>query len=752
MNIQRTQLSPKPVQALGLPFHDEENPTIAISRTDVSATRPSIPRKPVGSQPSKCQQPTTSIHRVEHDKLPRRSNRSVHRDHFPETHARRAHLFKCWWLETAACLLFLAALVAIFATLYPHQGKPLPEWPYQLSVNTLLSIYVVVMKGTILLVTAEGLGQLKWKWMQEKRPLQDLVTYVEATRGPLGALKLLWRLHLRHPLTSAGALVTLLILAIDPFTQQMIHYYNCIVPMDGLQATMPRTNMFIQRQDWDSGNVSTTGLVEPGLREAVNNGVVSPNGRVVAYCPTGNCTFEQEYGTVTYCSSCTDVTKDLTLRSSFVKSNHTGFSMAPLVNPNGTNTTVKIDDVWIARNTNISISMSLPSGFTISANPGTTFNLTAMQVLQPSQHDGGYRVEIIVGKQFQVFDPMTGNPPKGCDTRDANDTWYCRGFGAASCSLSPCVHSYTSAIEAGELKETRVSSSGSTSSSWGSFVPPPSGPTGPGGVIVEIPATAIYQPYLGIVDTLCLSAYERQSLIDTGYQLDARARWLAYNLTFDPQSENISSNASFPQSMMFNKCIYAINNLLVYDLWDFYLTNFFKGSVEGDAGDSGGPQSGTIQILNGSQILQSMYNYGNVSFDRVNETFRNISDSMTAYLRQHSIPKYSDPAKGLVMHDQTCLSVRWAWLASPSALVILTIIFFLAMIIDTRPTGGRIPVWKSSPLPLFFHGLASPSRAPKVTNDLDGMEEAAKYTIVKLGATGQDLNFVVTAREHTKGK
>ena len=66
-------------------------------------------------------------------------------------------------MEIGACLLFMIAFVAIIATLYPHQGKPLPEWPFQISINALVSIYVVVLKTTIIFVTAEGLGRFMLK-------------------------------------------------------------------------------------------------------------------------------------------------------------------------------------------------------------------------------------------------------------------------------------------------------------------------------------------------------------------------------------------------------------------------------------------------------------------------------------------------------------------------------------------------------------------------------------------------------------
>lgn len=92
---------------------------------------------------------------------------------------------------------------------------------------------------------------------------------------------------------------------------------------------------------------------------------------------------------------------------------------------------------------------------------------------------------------------------------------------------------------------------------------------------------------------MCLSAYERQSLSNAGYHIDSSTRWLAYNLTFDPQYQdvsnnilqNITSNASFPESMLVNGCIYALDSLFVDTLWEAYLKDFFKGTVEGDAGN-----------------------------------------------------------------------------------------------------------------------------------------------------------------------
>lgn len=189
----------------------EDITNLAASLT-VGNPQRAIPRKPVGSTESseRTQQTGTSYSSANAPCAP--TSQSGH------LRKRRADILRHWWMEVSACLLLFTALAAIVGTLYPHQGNPLPQWPYRVSVNTLISVYVVVLKGTIVLVTAEGLDQLKWRWVQESRPLEDLVHYDEATRGPLGALRLLWRLRLRSPLSSIGALVTLIVLAIDPFT------------------------------------------------------------------------------------------------------------------------------------------------------------------------------------------------------------------------------------------------------------------------------------------------------------------------------------------------------------------------------------------------------------------------------------------------------------------------------------------------------------------------------------------------------
>lgn len=622
-----------------------------------------------------------------------------------ERSIRQRHIWKNWWMEIGACLLGLVILVAVIATLRPHQGKPLPQWPYHISVNALISIYVLVLKAAVLLVTTEGLGQLKWRRLQRDRPLDEFLQYDQATRGPLGALGLLWQLRLRHPLSSAGALIALVVLAIDPFAQQIIDYSDCSVPTADLKATIPRTNVYLPRL-MEGFNTTEGGVL--GLRAVINAAMTTANEIVSPVCLTGNCTFLKEYTTVAYCSSCTDVTEDLIVRGPSYPGN-----------------------------TNIPMNISLPSGLSVSTDSGAaTVNLSTMAVdTQENQVGDSYRVEIIVGKQVNILDPVNSKPPTECNTSATNDTWYCKGYGAASCSLDPCVRSYTSTVETGQLYETSTSNSNNTTSKWGYTTPAPR--------YLRLPL------YSSMVDTTCLSDHERLGLIAAGYHLDPSTRWLAYNLTFDPNfsdCQNNSSlqcwgapdNTSFPQSMLVNECLYIFDNDFVGFLWKDYLDEFFNGTLEG-----GSLGFGSIDVIKGPQSLQTIYNYGNVTFDRVDKIFHNISDSMTSFIRQSKILNWSNPAEGVTMRDQVCLSVRWPWLALPAVLVLLTVIFLVAMIVDTRPTGNRAPIWKSSPLALLFHGFELPKKHPAVPIDeLDEMEDLAKGIVVRLCSANGGLKLV----------
>ena len=190
-------------------YHDlrEQNATYHSGSQD-AATQNTIPRKALMSASDARPGPTDLLNTNADPGDPNALARSSTRN------ARSIGVIQEWWLEMLCSLLALAALFAILTTVFPYDGHPLPDWPYGLSINSLISIYIVILKAAMLLVVTQGMtktvlptsakikclllpgiSQLKWTWFRQTRPLLELEKYDNASRGILGAANLLWTLR-----------------------------------------------------------------------------------------------------------------------------------------------------------------------------------------------------------------------------------------------------------------------------------------------------------------------------------------------------------------------------------------------------------------------------------------------------------------------------------------------------------------------------------------------------------------------------
>jgi hypothetical protein len=101
--------------------------------------------------------------------------------------------WKQWQLELWAlfgCFATLAGMAVLLAT---FNGRSIFEW-HGVSLNTLISVLAVVMKGFLVFAMSECIGQ--WKWIvfaREKRKLMEFERIDLASRGPSGAASLVWR-------------------------------------------------------------------------------------------------------------------------------------------------------------------------------------------------------------------------------------------------------------------------------------------------------------------------------------------------------------------------------------------------------------------------------------------------------------------------------------------------------------------------------------------------------------------------------
>ena len=112
-----------------------------------------------------------------------------------------SNLTSWWYLEIVSAISSLICVVGVCAVLLRLDQTPLNEWMNKMHIqpNTLASILMTIAKAALLLPVAECISQLKWIYFQEQaRRLDHVDLFDRASRGPFGALQLLWGLKYRE--------------------------------------------------------------------------------------------------------------------------------------------------------------------------------------------------------------------------------------------------------------------------------------------------------------------------------------------------------------------------------------------------------------------------------------------------------------------------------------------------------------------------------------------------------------------------
>lgn len=266
-------------------------------------------------------------------------------------------------------------------------------------------------------------------------------------------------------------------LPIDPFAQQIIRYYGCSVRVEDYQATIPRTNVYTSSGTHvGAGSIS----IPPEIQTAINARIFSPGGLVTPSCLTGNCSFSQPYSTVGFCGGCNDVTGDLRFKStSSVNPSHDLIYDGSYLS-------------YLPSSSNINSTGALPASL-----EGASAGETAWNVATMNSTNAGH-MELIVARNPSLRDPTNQEQSDILDEtcQSGNETWPCLGYGAASCPINVCVRTYEASISAGDFQETWILySDGGIWNAAGSF---------------DYQFDSGY--YLAIIDTHCLTTFEKTSL------------------------------------------------------------------------------------------------------------------------------------------------------------------------------------------------------------------------------------------------
>ncbi|GJN70634.1 hypothetical protein PLICBS_004692 [Purpureocillium lilacinum] len=336
-----------------------------------------------------------------------------------------------WLWEALSLTASTVALVAIIILLRVYQDRTLEQWGLPVSINAVLAILSAVFKATLALPVTEvnielppGISQLKWFWFADRaRGLDDMQAFDNASRGPWGSLLLIFRQFTprrdRSYLAAFGAVLLLLALAVDPFSQALISYYSCLVRSTD-RAAIPRVNFYTAT----GAHVGAgSEALDAPMQLALYLGVLDPpdnsSASVVVDCRTGNCTFPADTGatftTLSICHTCTNLT------SSIIKP-------AGMYN-------------W-----------SLPGGQVLN-HEGALLNTTISRL-------GGWSP---LGKRDALFNITLLSRARGrnCPT--------CIRFGrefAASCEFAPCIKTYAANLTKGRYEERELDQQ---RLNWGEF-------------------------------------------------------------------------------------------------------------------------------------------------------------------------------------------------------------------------------------------------------------------------------------------
>lgn len=285
-----------------------------------------------------------------------------------------------------------------------------------------------------------------------------------------------------------------------------------------------------------------------------------------------------------------------------------------------------------------------------------------------------------------------------CSDADAG-VWQCRGYAAASCSLLPCVNTYSGNVVNGSFKGTLLSHKVNS----------------PTMLNLKKIGWLGRQSIRAAVDVPSLSNADREQMLKsnhTGFtDLQNNAIWMNFNLS----AGTAMFEEDAPDQSAFEKGLLNQGKLFVLDD-DFHrgLIKYFGFTFSGTLSwAADGQQQYVLGSGGRNGGLRTVHNYGNFTLERTQAIFDNISTSLTTHMRQSAgvaqalgIINATAPKEGVARVLTTCVHIRWERWSLPGTVAISTLVFCGSVLWTTLWSTGRLNYavrsWKPSPLPMVF--------------------------------------------------
>lgn len=138
------------------------------------------------------------------------------------------NVLKRWLVEIISWFFSALCMAAVIGVLLYLKDEPLAKWPLAEKTGVTLNAYISILSkmagAALILPVSEALGQLKWSWFQQNsKQMWDFEIFDNASRGPWGSVLLLIRTKGKS-LAALGAMITLGLMALDPFFQQVVDF------------------------------------------------------------------------------------------------------------------------------------------------------------------------------------------------------------------------------------------------------------------------------------------------------------------------------------------------------------------------------------------------------------------------------------------------------------------------------------------------------------------------------------------------
>lgn len=389
-----------------------------------------------------------------------------------------------------------------------------------------------------------------------------------------------------------------------------------------------------------------------GIVDSANNSKSVPFD-----CPTGDCEFPP-FSSLAYCSSCTDVT-------SHVQQHH---------GPRSTDS-----DKFFAWNYTVLpeqdclLSFKDTNGHPRYQQTGATGDIPDHLTFCPWRVNGHRETS------FSILSMSWVNCSLGRDDGDPNEIG-CGGYPeqlsslantsglvAVNCSLGLCVRDYTSRVRNGVLHETVTNS---------------------------LPFK--YETY----DATGFRMLKLPCVVDSNkYELSNMSQILAIpgrnftTVSFDGQNVTVPLECTFTAD---EDVTWAINEFLEGELLEPEPT---CSMVSFDGTSFCSPW-----------YLEPLFHGGRLTAATISSDINGMADAVSNRIRAVGSNAYgngSGVVLGTAIQTTVCVRVDWPWLLFPAALVLLTVVLFVAVLVTARQSqvAEGQPIWKSSSVVAFFHGI-----------------------------------------------